>query len=59
MTFNDETEKHLVQAMVAVDRAQESAPLTVSGMLDDVADDLEYALGVYREKHQDQADDAE
>jgi hypothetical protein len=56
MTYEDETEKRLVEAMVAVDQAQESAPLTVSGMLEDVADDLEYTLGVYREKRQAQSD---
>lgn len=51
MTRDDETEQALVEAMIKLDRAQETAPLTVSGMLDDVIVDLDHVLRVYREKH--------
>jgi len=49
VTFDDPAEKHMVEALVHLDAAQEHAPLTVSQGLAQTVDHLEECLRVYRE----------
>jgi len=49
MTFDDPVEKHMVEAMVHLDAAQEHAPVTVSQGLSQTADQLQECLRAYRE----------
>jgi len=49
VTYDDPAEKHMVEALVHLDAAQEHAPLTVSQGLSQTVDHLEECLRVYRE----------
>jgi hypothetical protein len=49
VTYDDPAEKHMVEALVHLDAAQEKAPLTVSQGLSQTVDHLEECLRVYRE----------
>jgi len=56
MTFDDPVEKHMVEAMVHLDAAQEQAPLTVSQGLSQAVDQLGECLRVYRETEAAESD---
>lgn len=49
MTHDSDAERHMVEAMVHLDRAQEIAPLTVSQGLGQAIDQLDACLDAYRE----------
>jgi hypothetical protein len=49
VTYDDPAEKHMVEALVHLDAAQEHAPLTVSQGLAQTADQLQECLRAYRE----------
>jgi len=56
VTYDDQAEKHMVEALVHLDAAQEHAPLTVSQGLSQTVDHLEECLRVYREGEAEDGD---
>jgi len=49
MTPDDETERLMIDAVVALDQAQEQAPLDVSEGLRQAQEQVQHTLRVYRE----------